>query len=312
MILNQHTLTACNYSYIQLIDFNARFYSPRLGRFIQPDSIIPNWTNPQSLNRFSYVLNSPLMYIDPSGHMYISQPIINEVCIEGECKEGPSLLNSYNLTHSSRGGTGMTGVEFYDWYIQLWFTDGWWWEAYGEDGEFTIFNAMEIGLLGESQNQWPYNDYIFEAETRELYQECNSQPGAVCSTEQIVNFYSAHYESAYRQVFDSVTPDDTYYNETNALAVSNLLANFIKPSNKDWMLGRVSIRPWGSASVSYIYSEYGYNYSDQDYIYIKNNWGNLFFHWGQQWYIPSGCVEHLMDQGINPQFWGNYYCKPVR
>ncbi|MEJ2513588.1 MAG: RHS repeat-associated core domain-containing protein [Anaerolineales bacterium] len=28
------------HSYIQLIDFNAQFYSPSLGRFIQPDSII--------------------------------------------------------------------------------------------------------------------------------------------------------------------------------------------------------------------------------------------------------------------------------
>jgi RHS repeat-associated protein len=63
-----------DYSYIQLIDFNARFYSPRLGRFIQPDTIIPNLTNPQSLNRFSYTLNNPVKYTDPSGNMYITEP----------------------------------------------------------------------------------------------------------------------------------------------------------------------------------------------------------------------------------------------
>jgi RHS repeat-associated protein len=62
-------LTACNYSYIQLIDFNARFYSPTLGRFIQPDSIIPVVTNAQSWNRYSYVQNNPVKYIDPSGHI---------------------------------------------------------------------------------------------------------------------------------------------------------------------------------------------------------------------------------------------------
>jgi len=71
IILYQNNLTACNYSYIQLIDFNARFYSPRLGRFIQPDTLIPNPTNPQSLNRFSYALNNPVKYIDPSGNMYL-------------------------------------------------------------------------------------------------------------------------------------------------------------------------------------------------------------------------------------------------
>jgi RHS repeat-associated protein len=62
-------LTACNYSYIQLIDFNARFYSPTLGRFIQPDSIVPDLTNSQAWNRYSYVLNSPIKYVDPSGHI---------------------------------------------------------------------------------------------------------------------------------------------------------------------------------------------------------------------------------------------------
>jgi hypothetical protein len=35
---------------------------------VQPDSIIPDLSNPQSWNRFSYGLNRPLTYIDPSGH----------------------------------------------------------------------------------------------------------------------------------------------------------------------------------------------------------------------------------------------------
>jgi hypothetical protein len=30
---------------------------------------VPGYTNPQSLNRYSYVLNNPLRYTDPSGHM---------------------------------------------------------------------------------------------------------------------------------------------------------------------------------------------------------------------------------------------------
>jgi hypothetical protein len=37
-----------------------------LGRFIQPDTITPG--GPQGLNRFSYTLNNPLRYTDPSGH----------------------------------------------------------------------------------------------------------------------------------------------------------------------------------------------------------------------------------------------------
>jgi len=51
-----------------LMDYRARFYSVSLGRFVQPDSIIPNPRDPQNWNRFSYVLNNPIRYIDPSGH----------------------------------------------------------------------------------------------------------------------------------------------------------------------------------------------------------------------------------------------------
>ena len=49
--------------------YGARFYSPRLGRFLSADSIVPNFANPQSLNRFAYVLNNPLKYTDPTGHL---------------------------------------------------------------------------------------------------------------------------------------------------------------------------------------------------------------------------------------------------
>jgi RHS repeat-associated protein len=51
---------------IGLMDYKARFYSPLLGRFISPDTVIPNLT--QGLNRYSYVYNSPINYNDPSGH----------------------------------------------------------------------------------------------------------------------------------------------------------------------------------------------------------------------------------------------------
>ncbi|MFC2018022.1 RHS repeat-associated core domain-containing protein [Chloroflexota bacterium] len=48
--------------------YNARYYDATIGRFISADSIVPDWTNPQSYNRYSYVLNNPLKYTDPTGH----------------------------------------------------------------------------------------------------------------------------------------------------------------------------------------------------------------------------------------------------
>lgn len=40
----------------------------------QPDSIVPEPGNPQAWNRYSYALNNPLRYTDPTGH----KPIIDE------------------------------------------------------------------------------------------------------------------------------------------------------------------------------------------------------------------------------------------
>ena len=49
-------------------NYNARLYDPVLGRFISPDSIVPDSEDPQSLNHYSYVRNNPLKYIDPTGN----------------------------------------------------------------------------------------------------------------------------------------------------------------------------------------------------------------------------------------------------
>ena len=48
--------------------YNARYYAPYIYRMISPDTIVPDPQNPQSLNRYTYTLNSPLNYSDPTGH----------------------------------------------------------------------------------------------------------------------------------------------------------------------------------------------------------------------------------------------------
>jgi len=53
---------------IGLYYYGARYYDPYAGRFIQPDTLVPNPKNPQDLNRYSYVRNNPLKYRDPTGH----------------------------------------------------------------------------------------------------------------------------------------------------------------------------------------------------------------------------------------------------
>jgi len=51
--------------------YGARYYEANLlKRFTQPDTIIQDVYNPQSLNRYSYVLNNPYKYVDPSGNYF--------------------------------------------------------------------------------------------------------------------------------------------------------------------------------------------------------------------------------------------------
>jgi RHS repeat-associated protein len=45
----------------------SRSYLPHLGRFLQRDAVSGALTIPATTNRFSYVLNNPLSYTDPSG-----------------------------------------------------------------------------------------------------------------------------------------------------------------------------------------------------------------------------------------------------
>ncbi len=50
-----------------LINMNGRIYDPVLCRFLSPDNYVQNTTDPQNFNKYSYALNNPLKYTDPSG-----------------------------------------------------------------------------------------------------------------------------------------------------------------------------------------------------------------------------------------------------
>jgi RHS repeat-associated protein len=48
--------------------YGARWYNPALGRFIQPDTIVPNPGDVAAFDRYAYVANNPTTWVDPSGH----------------------------------------------------------------------------------------------------------------------------------------------------------------------------------------------------------------------------------------------------
>lgn len=54
-------------AHFNLINMNARLYDPWTARFLSPDPYVQLPDLTQSLNRYSYCLNNPLKFVDPSG-----------------------------------------------------------------------------------------------------------------------------------------------------------------------------------------------------------------------------------------------------
>jgi RHS repeat-associated protein len=59
--------------------FGARSYASALGRFDSIDPGTPHFADPQSWNRYAYVLNNPLRYIDPDGRESLDSYMVNVI-----------------------------------------------------------------------------------------------------------------------------------------------------------------------------------------------------------------------------------------
>ena len=53
-----------------LIHMNGRIYDPRIGRFLSAAPVIQSPQALQTYNRYSYAINNPLAYTDPSGYIF--------------------------------------------------------------------------------------------------------------------------------------------------------------------------------------------------------------------------------------------------
>ena len=84
--------------------YASRAYDPAIGRFVSPDSIVPAPGNPQSLNRYSYVYNNPLKFVDPSGHTGRSPK-----------DKDPAWAERFTTKH----GYGPTWQDYFDYQFSL-------------------------------------------------------------------------------------------------------------------------------------------------------------------------------------------------
>jgi RHS repeat-associated protein len=74
--------------YMNLIDFGGRVEDVFTGRFLSADPYIPDPTDPQSYNRYSYTVNNPLTYTDPTGFFTQKDP---DGAPEGGITAAPTL-----------------------------------------------------------------------------------------------------------------------------------------------------------------------------------------------------------------------------
>jgi RHS repeat-associated protein len=74
--------------------FGARYLSSAQGRFVSPDPLMASAVvhNPQTWNRYSYALNNPLRFLDPTG-MYVCEGTADE-CKQFEETRSQILIDS--------------------------------------------------------------------------------------------------------------------------------------------------------------------------------------------------------------------------
>ncbi|MDF9409599.1 hypothetical protein L7E55_14770 [Pelotomaculum isophthalicicum JI] len=92
----------------------ARYYDPSVGRFISQDSVEGSITNPLSLNLYTYVRNTPVIYVDPSGCYLVGlrEWITNH---EGEVEWDAESRSA--VTYLERDGRRYTYQYYIDDYI---------------------------------------------------------------------------------------------------------------------------------------------------------------------------------------------------
>jgi RHS repeat-associated protein len=279
-----------------LMDYRARMYDPALGRFIQADSIVPPGV--QGLDRYAYVNNDPVRYTDPSGHICVD---INGAAYAGNCHGGgPDVPTPRpnDLDDIDGWRTGTSGNDFYNWYLELWNTRGWWWDMFGQDKDgFTIFDAFAVIFIDETEGVWT-NPYISEAAIRDANAWCKTVYGNSCTIGGYINHFAHEYQSAHNYIGGfPLEPNHERWGKISAAAMRRV-ANSFSSHPLEWNSGCEWLRPcgWGNKSM----------YSPEAQKLLKDNPLTVFAYYdpeGDTWIIPSKCViDRWMGGGDPPSF----------
>jgi RHS repeat-associated protein len=265
-----------------LMFFNARWMDPQLGRFAQADSIVPPGV--QGLDRYAYANNSPLVYTDPSGH----ESVCGSIYSDPECNGEPDQLDESLLHKTPRTRTGVSGMDYYNWYKELW---------YKQNGSFTVWDFIALIIYVELDNVGNpaipnmYDGYesYREGAVRAAYQWCKEQMCDASIPEGALNWIAAYSYSAASRYFGSRTFESTNNPIESATLIANSIRDPIKFGEAIWASGWASDRPYGFGNESL--------YSDRA-LTVAANWNMIAwrsgFATGDEVIIPTGCGSYIL------------------
>jgi len=102
-----------------LINMNGRCYDPVVGRFLSPDIVVQNPNSTQCYNRYSYAVNNPLKYTDPSGWswtpidaLHWANRMQNTMMMDLRKRFQPSIMRSGSSSRGSGFDLGSNGIVF--------------------------------------------------------------------------------------------------------------------------------------------------------------------------------------------------------
>ena len=114
----------------KISEANGRMYDPVINRMLSPDNFVQDPTNFDNYNRYSYCLNNPLKYIDPSGEFIFTSlatlfcppltflgVMLDGACLSGVINAGTQGImiatgNQANFNWAQFGGAMVSGAVF--------------------------------------------------------------------------------------------------------------------------------------------------------------------------------------------------------
>ncbi|MFT4143588.1 MAG: S8 family serine peptidase [Mobilitalea sp.] len=135
IIKNRFQYTGEQYDTVTgLYYLTARYYDPNPGRFINEDIFEGHISNPLTLNVYTYCANNPILYIDPSGHIYMTQQTDSGLT--------PTVGNLLNLSEEK----GWYDCSAEGWYLSQQYYLAWYYtsKAYDRLDESTLSHSSYL------------------------------------------------------------------------------------------------------------------------------------------------------------------------